>query len=468
MGRGLSHTARMESKWSACLLLGMGFFLSRPCSADEENIVIPVLPDQAAASAADARPLSPLGDPVLFDKISRRGPVAGVPVPWDLKDSSTVALRRMRVEARLRASETELKVVLSLLNRTDKERRVSMAVPLAYEAPLEGALLTDRKKVSATRVVSDDRELNYQYREGTPHPMKDAPSMEGFRDISDWLCFDVDFKGNQELLVEVTLILPYSQDMTLAAGKENLSAARLGFLMNSARLWRDELHWGVLALENQEMGADCLKIVRPAGFKLGKKNEGWYEFPLTSESLSAREPFLLEVQPPVQLSAANEGADVKIEGMGQGKSLKDYTVRASSVLEGTSPDNVKTGAGGWAEGVSGDGREEWVELTWEHPVDLMGLIYQGGRNPSRMGDEEKKHPDLTYSFYGSPAKIVVTVNGSHSFPVTLREDWNTQFVIPPYACRNIKNIKVTLDRVHGGKAADDTFISRLVPVVKKR
>lgn len=430
--------------------------------------------------------LSPLGAPILWKSIHRQGPVVGLPLAWDLADAETIALRRLRVEARLRASEAEVKIVLSLLNTTGKERKVKMAMPIAYESRQDGVGplmeemwgkgvttvmdggrqdLIERSRISATRVAVDDREVNYEFAQGT-HPLKDAPSMGMMRDIRDWLIFPVEFKGNQELLVEVKVILPYSQDFTIEKNRETISPARLKFLMGSGATWLDRLHWGTIGLDPQEMRETRLNITNPQGYKLGKKQDGWYDWTITSETLAMKEPMCIELSPGIRVEKSGDKVSVTAAGVGTGTVYDQYEAKASSVLEGTHPDTLKVSEGGWAEGVSDDGKNEWVELALSQPKPLLGIILVNGRSPAHMGEEEQKHPDLSHTFYGLPKKIQVTLNGTYTFPVTLREDWNTQFIIPPYFSKPVKSIRVSLDTVRGGKVSSDTWLSQILPVAR--
>lgn len=461
------------------LMLGATVILPPSLNAKESrDISIETVP-------VNEKERSPLDSPILWKNIYRQGPVAGFPMPWDMNDGERIALRRVRIVGNLRDSEVELKLVMSLWNMTEKEQTVNMAVPVMYEdlgtpvSPLmtemwskgvnvvmdgERQHLMERSRITATKTTVDGKDVNYKFSH-EPHPQYEAPSLSYVKDVRDWILFPVEFKGNQELIVEVTLIFPYSQQITVENGRETISPASLKILQTSGMAWNDRLHWGGLSLNPQEMHYGQVNIVHPTGMKKWKKVEGIYEWPLDSSLISDKKCIEIEISPKVKLESS--GGKVIVNAGGKSGTGDDrYNIKTSSTLEGCDPGQLKTGPGGWAEGVSGDGKNEWVELAFDSPRDLVGILLVNGRSPAYLGAEEQKHPELAFSFYGYARKIQVTLNDSYTFPVTLREDWNTQFIIPPYNKGKVRTIKIQLDTVQGGKMSEETWLSRLLPVVK--
>lgn len=408
---------------------------------------------------------SPLGNPVLVKNVERRAPFLGVPIPWKLSDGDVISLRRIRVESRILSSAAETNVVLSMRNTGDKECKVMMAIPVMMDNSTIAEGLTAEWGISALQVLVDGKEVkSLDYKEDDFHPQKDAPSLSLLQAVNRWIVFPVEFKAHQELLVEMKTILPYGRKITEENGNEIVDAPLYKFYLNSGRIWKDELHWGILCLDSQEISPSRLSILEPQGVKWGKKNGEWYEWPLTSDDLARVNPLCIKIGAAVQFM---KGGRVVIQGMGEGQLSRDYTVKTSSSLSETSPDLLKTSEGAWADGVSGDGKGEWLELSLNQSAPILGIALVNGRNPMFLGEEERKHPDLSHSFYGSVKKALVTLNNEYTFPVTLFDDWCPQVIIPPNYGKPVKNIKVQLEDVRGGKASADTYISELLPILKK-
>lgn len=431
---------------------------------------IVVAQDQNAAQVGtdsaekQATEFSPMGSPVFVKNIERRAPFLGVPVPWKLSDGDIIGLRRIRVESHLLNSCAETNVILSMRNTSDKDCKVMMAIPVMMDSSVVPDGLSAEWGITELKIrINGEETSSVDYQEEVFHPQKEAPSLSLLQKVNRWIVFPVRFKANEELLVEMRSILPYGRVITHSEGKENIEAPLFKFYLNSGRLWKDELHWGSLCLDPKEMNVSRLSILEPQEIKWGKKNGDWYDWPLTSNDLARVNPLSLKIAAPVQYL---KNGRVRAAG-GEGTLSRNFTVKASSSLDEKQLDQIKTAEGAWADGVSGDGQGEWVELTLNNEAPLLGLSMVNGRNPAFMGEEERKHPDLTHSFYGSVKKASITLNNEYTFVVTLFDDWCPQFIEAPDYNKPVKTIKLQLDEVRGGKSSDDTYISELLPVLKK-
>ncbi len=140
----------------------------------------------------------------------------------------------------------------------------------------------------------------------------------------------------------------------------------------------------------------------------------------------------------------------------------DYTATATSTLATQGEheygvNNIKNvdSTSTWAEGVEGDGIGESITLEVHRSLPLDRIMIMPGYHSVET-------PAL-WSKNNRVAELEITLNGEHTFSATIPDDKLAEpYPIPVrgYA-KPVKNVKMTIKKVHRGTAARDTCISRL-------
>ena len=139
--------------------------------------------------------------------------------------------------------------------------------------------------------------------------------------------------------------------------------------------------------------------------------------------------------------------------------MTDFKVTASSSLKGDryKPDNVNKWSGEvdpnscWAEGVTGNGEGEWLELNATVPVLLDTLEITNGLATS----------DALFRANNRIKKIDLSVNGAEPVTVELPDQMDPFDIKLPESKDVVRTIRLTIREVYPGTKYQDTCITRI-------
>ena len=442
---------------------------------------MPVLaadPQHKEQSAAEKAP-QPRSRNVSLQCIA---PAPGLPVPMDLTQADGIRLNALDVTVSLKQHQAFLIYTCALdIPKGVKGKTISVGVPFQYDPPDEQANaakpepirnLPFTKAVQDVVTSVDDLKCDSSLVEGR-HLQADAPTMSPVAGITHWLVAQVPNKAGTHVLT-FQFSVPYTQDIAITPEpKVNMGEPRLTLLASPVMTWTGGTPRAVVNVYSSEMTNQSVKLDPSADAKsIVTTPKGVYTWSLLGAD--GRPYASSVVLTPGPGWVLDKDGQVTIRGE-KGTLTDQYDVTASSTLEKDpygapcSPDNLKNGTGYWAEGVSGDGQGETLEIKLKNPGRLLGIMLETGispvTNPER-DTEARRHPNIAYSMFSRPKVIQVTLNGNYTFDATLRDDWTPQIVVPPYYRQPVHTIKIRIDSIYRGTGTSDTYIGILKPVVQ--
>lgn len=409
-------------------------------------------------------------------------PVPGLPVPMDLAQADGIRLNALDVTVALKQHQAFLIYTCVLdIPRGVKGKTVSVGVPFRYTPPDEQANAAGRepirnlpftKAVQDVAASVDDLKCGSSLIEGR-HLQADAPTLASVSGITHWLVAQVPNKPGTHVLT-VQFSVPYTQDISITAAPEvRTGEPRLTLLASPVMAWTGGAAKAVVNVYSSEMTNQSVKLDPSADPKsIVTTPKGVYTWSLLGADGRPYAPDVVLTPGPGWV--LDKDGQVTIRGE-KGALTDQYDVTASSTLgkdpygNPCSPDNLKHGKGYWAEGVSGDGQGETLEMKLNTPGRLLGIMLESGISPVTLSEkdtEARRHPNIAYSMFGRPRTLQVTLNGNYTFDATLRDDWTPQVIIPPYYRQPVHTIRIRIDSVYPGTGTSDTYLGILKPIVK--
>lgn len=409
-------------------------------------------------------------------------PVPGLPVPMDLTKADGIRLNALDITVSLKQHQAFLIYTCALdIPKGIKGKTVSVGVPFQYNPPDEQANAASREPVRNlpfTKAVRDavasvdDLKCPATLTEGR-HLQADAPTMAPVSGITHWLVAQVPNKPGTHVLT-FQFSVPYTQDIRITPAPEvRMGEPRLTLLTSPVMTWTGGTPKAVVNVYSSEMANHSVKLDPSADARsIVTTPKGVYTWSLLGTDGRPYAPSI--VLTPGPSWTLDKDGHVTIRGE-KGALTDQYDITASSSLDKDpygnpcSPDNLKHGQGYWAEGVSGDGQGETLEVKLKKPGRLLGIMLESGISPVTLPEndtEARRHPNIAYSMFSRPKKVRVTLNGDYTFDATLRDDWTPQVVIPPYYRPPVHTIQIRIDSVYPGTGTSDTYLGVLKPIVK--
>lgn len=409
-------------------------------------------------------------------------PEPGLPVPMDLTQADGIRLTAIDVSVSLKQHEAFLIYTCALdIPGGIKGKTIPVGVPFLYNPPDEAANAVSPEPVrnlpftkAVQDVVSsvDDLKCDSSLIEGL-HVQADAPTMNSVSKISHWLVAQVPNKPGAHVLT-FQFAVPYTQDIDITDAPEaRTSAPRLHLLTAPIMSWTGGTGHAVINVYSSEMTNQSVKLDPAADpGKIVTTPKGVFTWSLLGEN--GRPYGDSVVLTPAPGWSLNKEGSVTIRGE-KGQLTDQYEITTSSTLEKDpygkpcSPNNLKHGQGYWAEGVSGDGQGESLELKLNKPGRLLGIMLESGISPVTNSEEDleaRRHPNIAYSMFSRPRLLQVTLNGEYTFDATLRDDWTPQIIIPPYYRKAVHTIKISIASVYRGTGGSDTYLGLIKPIIQ--
>lgn len=420
-------------------------------------------------------------------KVEMPAPIAGLPLPMSANAIQNAVMTESHITLGLRQNEA-LVLFTCLIDwpaGADKDD-VTLAIPFIYNlpnpeknssSPVPVHLIPFSKAVKNIQVGNNEIKVNWKFKEGK-HPNADAPSLKSVQDVDHWLVFDLKNIKTGTNVLTATFTIPYQQFVEGQLGKNafsKLSSSKLDFMLSPALGWKTPLKQGTVSVFAEEMLPETLQIISPPSKDhIRQSAKGVLSWDIVEPGGHIPQKISIIAGPDISARASSPGM-LGINNREQ-SIVHDYQIAGSSTLahdplgEPCSPEKLRTQRGFWAEGVPGDGIGEWLELTFPTPRKLSGILIEPGISPLVLGEkdpEAKRRPEIAFSLYSRPRTVKVIINeGEYDFKATLRDDWNVQMISIPYFNKPIRKVRLELDSVYPGSAADDTYITSLLPVSK--
>ena len=409
-------------------------------------------------------------------------PVPGLPVPMDLTQADGIRLEALDLTVALKQHQAFLIYTCALdIPKGIKGKTIPVGVPFRYNPPDERANaaspepirnLPFTKAVLDAVASVDDLKCDSSLTEGR-HQQADAPTMAPVAGIAHWLVAQVPNKPGTHVLT-FQFSVPYTQDISITPGTEvRMGEPRLTLLTSPVMTWTGGTPRAVVNVYSSEMTNQSVKLDPSADAKsIVTTPKGVYTWSLLGADGRPYAPSVVLTPGPGWTLDKNGHVTIRGE---KGSLTDQYDITASSTLEKDpygnpcSPDNLKHGQGYWAEGVSGDGQGETLEVKLKNPGRLLGIMLESGISPITLPEndtEARRHPNIAYSMFGRPKSVQVTLNGEYTFDATLRDDWTPQIVIPPYYKAPVHTIRIRIDSIYPGTGTADTYLGVLKPIVR--
>ena len=315
-------------------------------------------------------------------------------------------------------------------------------------------------------IAADNKPLAYSVKGG------DAPTVEGIQEeldikIPKWYTFQLDFAPKQHRVLTVSYRAPYGKYTETISDDEHTYPNSLTYLFSTAAIWAGPIKHGHVVIRAKSVNPDEVKIRggKPGRFQRSAKDTWTWDFVDFKPSFS--DDIAIETSPEIKSfpSAQGEGAD-RVEGGRYSSAgdhwqfeLTDFKVTASSSLKGDryKPDNVNKWTGEvdpnscWAEGVTGNGEGEWLELNATVPVLLDTLEITNGLAAS----------DTLFRANNRIKKIDLSVNGAEPVAVQLPDQMDPFNIKLPESKDVVRTIRLTIREVYPGTKYQDTCITRV-------
>jgi hypothetical protein len=315
-------------------------------------------------------------------------------------------------------------------------------------------------------IAADDKPLTYSIKGG------DAPKVEGIQEELDikiprWYTFRLDFAPKQHRVLTVSYRAPYGEYTETISDDEHIYPKSLTYLFSTAAIWAGRIKHGHVVIRAKTVDPDQVKIRggKPGRFQRSDKDTWTWDFvdfkPTFSDDIAIETSPEIKSYPSVQGQGADrvEGGRYSATGDHWQFELTDFKVTASSSLKGDryKPDNVNKFSGDidpkscWAEGVTGNGEGEWLELNATVPVLLDTLQITNGLATS----------DALFRANNRIKKIDLSVNGADPVTVQLPDQMDPFSIKLPESKDVVRTIRLTIREVYPGTKYQDTCISRI-------
>ena len=315
-------------------------------------------------------------------------------------------------------------------------------------------------------IAADNKPLAYSVKGG------DAPRVEGIQEeldikIPKWYTFQLDFAPKQHRVLTVTYRAPYGKYTETISDTAHSYPNSLTYLFSTAAIWAGPIKHGHVVIRAKSVNPDEVKIRggKPGRFQHSAKDTWTWDFVDFKPTFS--DDIAIETSPEIRSysSEYGKGAD-QVQG-GQYIStgdrwqfeLTDFKVTASSSLKGDryKADNVNKWSGDvdlnscWAEGVTGNGEGEWLELNATVPVLLDTLEITNGLATS----------DALFRANNRIKKFDLSVNGAESVTVQLPDQMDPFDIKLPESKDVVRTIRLTIREVYPGTKYQDTCVTRI-------
>jgi hypothetical protein len=259
----------------------------------------------------------------------------------------------------------------------------------------------------------------------------------------------------------------YGEYTETISDDEHIYPKSLTYLFSTAAIWAGPIKHGHVVIRAKSVNPDEVKIRggKPGRFQHSDKDTWTWDFvdfkPTFSDDIAIETSPEIKSYPSTQGQGADhvDGGRYSSTGDHWQFELTDFKVTASSSLKGDQykPDNVNKWSGEvdpnscWAEGVTGNGEGEWLELNATVPVLLDTLEITNGLATS----------DALFRANNRIKKIDLSVNGAEPVAVQLPDQMDPFKIKLPESKDVVRTIRLTIREVYPGTKYQDTCITRI-------
>lgn len=383
-------------------------------------------------------------------------------VGFEPKDTDKIRIldEKLTVELGARAADVEVRYLMR--NETDKK------VTVRFGFPVEESFDRDLMGPEDEGAAKNAKELKYcqNYSIAASGKAVDSkwqiePKPSGdkqFNGIAGWLVSEITFAAGEEKPVLIRFRSAYPEESWSVSDNSSTSSSLFKYRLSTAACWAGTIGSGKITLKPNGIPASELKVLKPVN-RFRKDGDNWvWDFENLEPTMA--DDLEIEASPEI-FSYPDVSPDNLYVSRGGKWSIchVNYEVKASSTLpdEGKisyAAENLKslwTAEKAWSEGAEGTGVGEWVELTPKQPKPLAAIDIDPGYFKS----------EVHFLANARPKKVLVTLNGEHSFTATVQDARATCHIpIQGYA-KPVKTIRMTFQEVWPGRNYEDLCVSAI-------
>lgn len=280
-----------------------------------------------------------------------------------------------------------------------------------------------------------------------------------FSHLAGWFVSEVAFAPAEakEWTIRFETIYPFKRSSV--SEDEFISAARFKYRLSTAACWAGTIGKGRIVLEPDGIDPDELQVIKPAN-RFQKMGEGWvWEFDDFEPSLA--DDFEVEAQPEISryssYSEASDPNELGYEGRGHRWSIihANYEVTASSTLlpegdRGYDPGNLKEWGRAWAEGATGSGIGEWLEIKPKVAKPLSAITFVPGFPEKSL-----------FIANARPKRVRVEINEEYSTTAEIEDGMATVRIPVSGYNKPVSKIRLVIEEVWPGARFEDLCLHTL-------
>ena len=415
-------------------------------------------------------------------------PVTGNAAASDQKKATNVTIEDEKLAIDLHQEFAAVEVRYRMKN-TGGQVDQDFFFPVEQWAPSDGEDAGSAKvDLEGYTIAADGQELKVNTVNAKGEKPKAEKDASGWGDFKPgkrlWKKSVIPFAQGQTREVVIRYRSPYAANQNSVSDDSHSTEMYLRYSLSPAATWKGPIGKGKITVTCLHPLPEEVAIKKPKDrFKKTSDTQWVWEFqnlkPTLADDLKivahpAYDAYYFRQEEPENTPAATENTPAESESgpsfraqyvvVGDRYFLEhnDYAATASSTLASQGEhqygiENLRNldSTSTWAEGVEGDGIGESITLDVRRELPLDRILIMPGYRSLENPTLWKKNNRV--------AELEITLNGEHTFNVAIPDD---EFAEPyPIPVRGytkpVKNVKLTIKKVHRGTAARDTCIQRL-------
>lgn len=389
--------------------------------------------------------------------VTGTGDVAG----FEPVDTERVRMLDEKLTISLGPNEAAVDIRYLMHNTTDRKVTVSFGFPVEesasrsdFDDPTKQAKpQTSPAYCQDYRLTARGKEVKSSWR---LEPRNAADTRR--QGLVGWYVSSLTFAAGEEIPVTITFRSAYPKSGSSVSDDGYESASVFKYRLSTAACWAGAIGAGRIVLKPDGIDPQDLRVLKPVN-RFRKDGTSWvWDF----EHLEPTMADDLEIEAAPQESSytrpVKENATGSVTYVERGgkwsMNHRNFRAKASSTLppegkQSYEADKIKNGGGAWAEGSSGPGVGEWLEMQPVAPTPLAAVGIHPGYDAS----------DELFKANARPKRVRIVLNGEHSFSAAV-PDQKGGFRIPVVGYgKPVRTIKLVFEEVWPGSRFEDLCVS---------
>lgn len=393
----------------------------------------------------------------------RTGDIAG----FEPKATESIRMAEEDLHIKLGPGRAKVEIRYRMENVTKQRVSVRFGFPVEESPKVHGlgigAVLPPAEEIKlhpeplycqGYRIFDGQREVKAKWQAEKRSALDDR-----FAHLAGWFVSEVSFAPAEvkEWMIRFESTYPFKK--STVSDDEFVSAARFKYRLSTAACWSGTIGKGRIVLEPDGIDPDELQVIKPVN-RFQKSGGQWvWEFSDLEPTLA--DDIEVEAQPEIsRYSSYGEASDpneLGYEGRGPRWSIihANYEVTASSILpaEGErsyGPGNLKEWGRPWAEGASGSGVGEWLEIKPRVAKQLSAITFSPGFPEKSL-----------FKANARPKRVRVELNGEHVITTEIEDGMATVRIPVSGYVKPVSIIRLTFEDVWPGEQFEDLCLHTL-------